>query len=178
VSRWGYAALSASHILALAMLVGATLPLNLRLLGLWPRIEVATLARVLVPVAATGLALAILTGLALFSVRAGEYAALSVLHVKVALVTIGGAAAIWAHVRYGWTLAAAPLPACGPVTCLLDRRPRLRAPDRVHGVTCGSFAQGTVFRWPGFRRPGFRRDGTRHRSGPWSAHRAGRPRRP
>jgi hypothetical protein len=108
VSRWGYAALSASHILALAMLVGATLPLNLRLLGLWPRIEVATLARVLVPVAATGLGLAILTGLALFSVRAGEYEALTVLQAKLALVTLGGAAALWAHVRYGWTLAAAP----------------------------------------------------------------------
>ena len=108
VSRWGYAALSASHILALAMLVGASLPLNLRLLGFWPRTEVAALARVLVPVAATGLALAILTGLALFSVRAGEYAALTALQVKLALVTVGGAAALWAHVRFGWTLATVP----------------------------------------------------------------------
>ena len=38
VSRLGYAAVSGAHILGIAFLVGAILPLNLRLLGFWPSI--------------------------------------------------------------------------------------------------------------------------------------------
>ena len=41
VSRWGYAAVSGAHILGIALLVGAILPLNLRLLGFW---QVRTIA--------------------------------------------------------------------------------------------------------------------------------------
>jgi len=35
VSRWGCAAVNAGHVLGVALLVGAIVPLNLRLLGLW-----------------------------------------------------------------------------------------------------------------------------------------------
>jgi len=70
-SRWGYAAVSGAHILGIALLVGAILPLNLRLLGFWRSIPRANLLRVLVPVAATGLVLAVFTGPLLFSVGAG-----------------------------------------------------------------------------------------------------------
>ena len=59
--------MSANHILGLAMLVGATLPLNLRLLGAEPRAATAAITGVLVPVAATDLALAMFTGIAPFS---------------------------------------------------------------------------------------------------------------
>ena len=89
VSRWGYAAVSGAHILGIALLVGAILPLNLRLLGLWRSIPRANLLRVLVPVAATGLLLAVLTGSLLFSVRAQEYAAVGYLQAKVVLVLLG-----------------------------------------------------------------------------------------
>ena len=61
-SRWGYAAVNGAHILGIALLVGAILPLNLRLLGFWPSIPRANLLRVLVPISAMGLALAVLTG--------------------------------------------------------------------------------------------------------------------
>jgi hypothetical protein len=104
VSRWGYAAVSGAHILGIALLVGAILPLNLRVLGLWPSIPRANLLRVLVPVAATGLALAVLTGGLLFSVRAQEYAAVGYLQVKLLLVAVGVLSALMIHAAYGLTL--------------------------------------------------------------------------
>ena len=103
-SRWGYAAVSGAHILGIALLVGAILPLNLRLLGLWPSVPRANLLRVLVPVAATGLVLAVLTGPLLFSVRAQEYAAVGYLQVKVILVLLGLLSALTIHRAYGLTL--------------------------------------------------------------------------
>lgn len=100
-SRWGYAAVNAAHILGLALLVGAIVPLDLRLAGGWRRVPLEPLAHVLVPVAATGLALAMVTGAALFSVRATEYASLSLFLVKMALVAVGGAHALLTHARSG-----------------------------------------------------------------------------
>ncbi len=100
-SRWGYAAVNAAHILGLALLVGAIVPLDLRLLGAWPHIPHDMLARVLVPAAAAGLAIAMLTGLLLFSVRAGEYAGLALFWVKMSIVALGALSAILAHLFYG-----------------------------------------------------------------------------
>jgi hypothetical protein len=104
VSRWGYAAVSGAHILGIALLVGTIVPLNLRLLGLWPSIPRTNLLRVLVPVAATGLALAAVTGSLLFSVRAQEYAVVGYLQAKFVLVWIGLLSAAAIHSAYGLTL--------------------------------------------------------------------------
>jgi hypothetical protein len=103
-SRWGYAAASGAHILAIALLVGSIVPLNLRLLGLWPSIQRADLLRVLVPMAATGLAVAALTGSLLFSVRAQEYAEVGYLQAKLVLVLLGFLSALTIHRTYGLTL--------------------------------------------------------------------------
>lgn len=103
-SRWGYAALSALHITGIALLVGSIVPLDLRLLGFWPAVARSDLARVLGPTAATGLLLALSTGLVLFSVRATEYAALSLFWGKLALVAVGGTSAVFAHIRHGFWL--------------------------------------------------------------------------
>jgi len=103
-SLWGYAAVSGAHILGIALLVGSILPLNLRLLGLWPSIPRANLLRVLVPIAATGLALAALTGSLLFSVRAQEYASVGYLQAKIVLVLLGLLSALAIHGAYGLTL--------------------------------------------------------------------------
>jgi hypothetical protein len=100
-ARWGYAAVNATHILGIALLVGAIVPLNLRLLGLWRSVDRAALVRVLAPTAAAGLTLAAGTGILLFSVRAGEYAALTVFQVKLSLILLGALAALWAHWRHG-----------------------------------------------------------------------------
>ena len=61
-ARWLYAADNTAHLFGIALLVGAILPLDLRLLGCWPGVPRAQLARVLVPVAAIGLAIAVLAG--------------------------------------------------------------------------------------------------------------------
>lgn len=108
MSRWGYAAVNGLHILGIAVLVGAILPLDLLLLGFWRAVPRAALARVLVPVAATGLALAVAMGLLLFAVRAPEYAALTVFRLKLALVALGVAGALTLHAAHGGWLEHAP----------------------------------------------------------------------
>jgi len=100
-SRWGYAAVNTAHVLGIALLVGSAVPLDLRLMGAWRRIAHRDLARVLVPVAGAGLAIAVITGFLLFSVRAGEYASLNVFRVKMALLALGALSAVSAHLWFG-----------------------------------------------------------------------------
>lgn len=107
VSRWGYAAVSGAHVLGIALLVGAILPLNLRLLGLWPTIPRAHLLRVLTPLAAAGLILAVPTGILLFSVRAQEYASIAYLQVKLGLIFVAILSALIIHCSCGLTLESA-----------------------------------------------------------------------
>lgn len=106
-SRWGYAAVNTTHVFGIALLVGAILPLDLRLMGAWQSVAHRDLARVLIPVAATGVAIAMTTGFLLFSVRAGEYADLSVFWVKMTLLALGVASALVAHLRHGRWLGSA-----------------------------------------------------------------------
>jgi hypothetical protein len=96
-SRWGYAAVNTTHVLGIALLVGAILPLDLRLIGVWRSVPLEPLARVLVPVAATGLVLAMSTGALLFITRATEYAALDLFFVKLALIATGAIHALSLH---------------------------------------------------------------------------------
>ena len=103
-SRWLYAATNTAHIFGIALLVGAIVPLDLRLLGWWPDVPREKLVRVLVPVAATGLALAVVAGGLLFSVRASEYAGVGFLQAKLALVAIGTLAALALHHAHGFLL--------------------------------------------------------------------------
>ncbi len=70
---WLYPLVNLAHVFGIALLVGAIAVLDLRLVGLWPDVPVAALARATVPVAGGGLALGLVTGPALFAVRATEY---------------------------------------------------------------------------------------------------------
>ena len=106
-SRFGYAAVNALHILGIALLVGSILPLDLRLLGAWPGVPREALLRVLVPVAAFGLLLAVVAGALLFSIRATEYADLTVFRLKLALIATGAASALILHLRHGFLLESA-----------------------------------------------------------------------
>lgn len=103
-SRWGYAAVNTAHVLGIAVLVGGILPLDLRMLGLWPRVEAEALHRVLVPMAAGGLMLALATGLLLFAVRPVDYAANVAFLAKIVLIAIGIASALSAHMLWGRSL--------------------------------------------------------------------------
>jgi hypothetical protein len=103
-SRWGYAAVSGAHILGIAVLVGAVLPLNLRLLGAWRNVPQANLVRVLIPAAAAGLILAMIAGAMLFSVRAQDYAEIGFFQAKLVLIGLGIASAALLHRGYGFML--------------------------------------------------------------------------
>lgn len=100
-SRWGYAALNAAHILSIALLVGAVVPLGLRRLGLGRAVDLAAATRLLTPYAGAELGLSVLTGLALFAGRAGEYAAAPVFQAKMALVAFGALTAVALHASCG-----------------------------------------------------------------------------
>lgn len=103
MSRWTYPGVNAGHILGLALLFGAILPLDLRLIGFWRSVPLASLARVLVPVAMTGLALAVITGALLFSVDAVKYAATRLFQVKMLLILGGIANALLLRRVEAWT---------------------------------------------------------------------------
>lgn len=96
-SRWGYAGVNTAHVLGIALLVGAIVPLDLRLLGLWRTVELGPLYRLLSRVAAAGLLLAVASGILLFAVRASEYAALELFLAKLALVALGAIHALALH---------------------------------------------------------------------------------
>ena len=112
VSRWGYAAINASHVFGVALLIGAILPLNLRLLGLWSSVPIRALATVLVPVAATGLVVAVTAGVLLFSVRALEYSSIGFLQMKLVLVLFGLLSAGSLSRAHGFSLEGVPKARC------------------------------------------------------------------
>jgi hypothetical protein len=93
-SRYTYPFVNAAHVVGLATLFGAILPLDLRLLGFFREVPLAGLARALRPVAAAGLALAVVTGLALFSAGAVGYAGMPLFWLKMGLVALGAANAL------------------------------------------------------------------------------------
>lgn len=87
-SGTAYLLVNATHILGIGLLVGAILPLDLRLLGLFPRAPLAVLGPFLSRAAGVGLATAILTGAWLFAVNASDYVGNTAFLVKLALVAL------------------------------------------------------------------------------------------
>lgn len=85
-SATAYLFVNAAHILGLAVLLGAILPLDLRLLGLWRRYPIEVLGPFLVRCAAAGLGIALLAGAWLFSVKPDEYLANPAFRWKLALL--------------------------------------------------------------------------------------------
>ncbi|SFI42852.1 hypothetical protein [Albimonas pacifica] len=103
--RWLYAWVSAAHVAGLALLVGAIAPLDLRLIGLRRDLPLAPLAALLVPAAATGLALALVSGALLFLAAPADYAAQPLFWGKLALVALGAGSALAMHLGPGLALA-------------------------------------------------------------------------
>lgn len=109
-SRWAYPLVNAGHIMGLALLFGAIVPLDLRLLGVWRSIDADGLIRVLVPMAAVGLVTSVATGFLLFAVRATEYAALPLFQAKLGLIGLGLVnIAIWRAAPSRWPAVASLL---------------------------------------------------------------------
>jgi hypothetical protein len=93
-SVWVYPFVNAGHILGIALLVGSIVPLDLRLLGAWRSIPLASLWHVLTRTAAAGLLLAATFGLLLFATRATEYIASGFFIAKMAVVALATANAV------------------------------------------------------------------------------------
>ncbi|MFN9212193.1 MAG: hypothetical protein ACK6C0_06325 [Betaproteobacteria bacterium] len=99
-SVWAYPALEVVHIAGLAALFGALLLLDLRVLGAARALPVDALARLAVPVALAGFAVAAATGLAMLAARATEIATQPPFLVKMGLILMAGANALWFHRRF------------------------------------------------------------------------------
>ena len=88
LSRWVYAGIATAHVLAITVLIGSILILDLRLVGFARRLDVAQLARLVVPVAGTALGCAVISGGLLFIGRAAQYAAFDLFQLKIAMIAI------------------------------------------------------------------------------------------
>lgn len=118
-SRWGYAVVNTGHVFAIALLVGAILPLDLKLLGAWRSVAIEPLARVLVPVAACGLGLAIITGTLLFLADPQDYASLSIFLLKMSLITAGTLHALSVQLLTGFNTSTVRLKLIGGFSLLI-----------------------------------------------------------
>lgn len=90
-----YVLVNAAHILGIALLIGAILPLDLRLAGAFRGVPLAAVVPFLRGVAALGLALAAVTGVMLVSVNLPGYLGNGAFRVKVALLCFALANLIW-----------------------------------------------------------------------------------
>jgi hypothetical protein len=96
-SPTAYLLVSAAHILGIGLLLGSILPLDLRLLGFFRRFQLEVLQPFLVRMAAAGFALAVVTGLWLFSVKPVEYLANDAFRWKASLLVVAAANVMFQH---------------------------------------------------------------------------------
>ena len=101
---WGslYIVVNAAHIVAIGLLIGAIVPLDLRILGVLPPGPLAMLAPILARGAAVGLALAVFTGVWLFMVQPVEYADNRAFLIKVGLLVLATLNALWVRRGRPW----------------------------------------------------------------------------
>lgn len=97
-----YLFVNAAHILSIGLIIGAIVPLDLRILGFFGKVPVAVIEPFLSRAAAVGVCLAIVTGALLFSVRPVEYAGNTAFLAKLGLVAVGMANASLLQIRPGW----------------------------------------------------------------------------
>lgn len=93
---------NAAHIFGICLLIGAIVPLDLRIMGLLRRVDLAVIAPFLSQAAFAGLILSAATGAVLFTVNAAEYAGNPAFLTKLALVVAGTANAAFLRAGAGW----------------------------------------------------------------------------
>jgi hypothetical protein len=108
-SVWLYPLVNTGHVVGIALLFGAIAPLDLRLLGMFRSVPLEPLATTLVPVAITGLLLALATGALLFATRPLDYVVEPLFGLKLALLAAAVLNALWLRLDPHWRhLGAAP----------------------------------------------------------------------
>ncbi len=103
-SIWLYPLVNTGHVIGIALLFGGIAPLDLRLIGCWRSVPVAPLVRILVPMAMSGLVLAMLTGSLLFATRPLDYVNEPLFGIKLALLVAAvlNALALRRSPQWGW----------------------------------------------------------------------------
>ena len=86
---WTYGLVNLVHILGVSTLFGSLLLLDLRLLGLWRRVPLASIATAAVPVSRAGFAVAAGSGVCLIVTNATEYAGNPFLLLKFPAIAVG-----------------------------------------------------------------------------------------
>lgn len=101
-SIWLYPLVNTGHVVGIALLFGAIVPLDLRLLGAFRSTPLAPLVNTLVPVAIAGLLLALLTGSLLFATRPLDYVVEPLFGIKLALLGAAVLNALWLRFDPHW----------------------------------------------------------------------------
>jgi hypothetical protein len=86
---WSYALVNLIHIAGVSALFGSLLLLDLRLLGLWSGVPVASVATPAVPIARIGFGIAAASGACLIATNATEYAGNPFLLLKFPAIALG-----------------------------------------------------------------------------------------
>ena len=86
---WTYGLLNLAHILGISTLFGTVVLLDLRLMGLWRSVPMATIIRPTVPLAAIGFVLAAISGVMMLSFNTTEYHGNPFLYIKLPVIVLG-----------------------------------------------------------------------------------------
>jgi hypothetical protein len=106
-SFYVYPLVNAAHVFGIALLVGSILPVDLRLLGLFRRVPLSGFVPVMTAFSAVGLAIAMVSGVLLFTVQALDYVYNPAFLTKIALVAIGLVNAVALRFTGAWRAARA-----------------------------------------------------------------------
>lgn len=98
-SSWAYPALEGVHLLGVALLLGNLVLFELRVLGIGNKIELRALARMALPLALLGFALAAGAGLSMFASQPLELLENPAFRWKMLLIFAAGGNAAWFHAR-------------------------------------------------------------------------------
>ncbi|MEH6500676.1 MAG: DUF2214 domain-containing protein [Pseudoalteromonas distincta] len=140
-SMLAYLLMNATHIVGLGLLLGCILALDVRLLGGFASVPLASLAQFLSRMAAAGLLLAVASGVCLFMVNAPAYVQNNAFLAKLGLIAVALANVLFLRRRRHWALGTCPAgrshqsartPACTALSTALARRRSGWALDRVH----------------------------------------------
>lgn len=120
ISFYVYPLVNAAHIMAIGAVVTSAVVMDLRILGLPVFIEREPLLKLMREIVATAFPVAALTGLALFSVRAQEYATNPAFLAKMALLALAGVNLLAYRKLTAVTAAGAPVPAAARTLAALS----------------------------------------------------------
>jgi succinate dehydrogenase hydrophobic anchor subunit len=98
-NSYAYPTLETVHLIAMAMVFGTVVIVDLRLLGVIRAIDTRLLAKTLLPWTLAGFALALLTGLTMFTSRVGDFISNPAFIVKMCLLLAAGTNAAVLHAR-------------------------------------------------------------------------------